>query len=117
MPLNGSPNKPALCADYYEYQMDVGGGPAGSQLRPRSIPMLNETFVPVAALVESFRLEWRTTPLDYFDFRVPDALTAQHEDCARQTAPGQWRVELDGRRAVAHASGCTRKASGTRKSK
>ena len=99
--LNGSPNKPALCTDYYEYQMDVGGGPANCQLRPRSIPMLRESIVPVARLVESFRLDWRVTPQDYFDFRVPDAFSVQREDCAVETAPGQWRVELDGRRAAA----------------
>ena len=99
--LNGSPNKPALCTDYYEYQMDVGGGPANCQLRPRSIPMLKESIVPVARLVESFRLDWRVTPQDYFDFRVPGAFGVQREDCAVETAPGQWRVELDGRRAAA----------------
>ena len=100
MALNGSPNKPALCTAYYEYQMDVGGGPDYCQLRPRSIPLLKESFVPVARLAESFRLDWRTRPQDYFDFRVPDAFSVQREECAVETAPGQWRVELDGRRAA-----------------
>ncbi len=101
MPLSGSPNQPALCAGYYEYQMDVGGGPGYCQLRPRSIPMLHETLVPVARLVESFRFDWRVTPEDYFDFRVPDAFNAQREEVATETAPGHWRVELDGRRGAA----------------
>jgi alpha-L-rhamnosidase len=101
MTLNGSPNKPALCADYYEYQMDVGGGPPYCELRPRSIPMLKESFMPVARFVESFRVDWRVPPQDYFDFRVPDAFSIQREDCATETAPGQWRVELDGSRAAA----------------
>ena len=100
MTLNGSPNKPALCTGYYEYQMDVGGGPDYCQLRPRSIPLLKESFVPVARLVESFRLDWRTSPQDYFDFRVPDAFSIQREKCAVETASGQWRVELDGRRGA-----------------
>ena len=101
MALDGSPNKPALCTNYYEYQMDIGGGPPEAELRPRSIPLLQESFVPAARLVESFRLDWRLSPQDYFDFRVPNAFTVQREECAVEFAPGQWRVELDGQRAAA----------------
>ncbi len=100
MALSGSPNQPALCTNYYEYQLELSGGPEYSQLRPRSIPMLKESLVPVARLAESFRLEWRTSPQDYFDFRIPDAFRVQREACAVEAAPGQWRVELDGRRGA-----------------
>jgi hypothetical protein len=101
MPLNGSPNKPALGTNYYEYMLDLGGGPPDTQLRPRSIPLLRESFVPAAKLAETFWLEWRVTPQDYFDFRVPDAFQAQRRDVAAEPAPGQWRVELDGSRGAA----------------
>ena len=101
MPLNGSPNKPALATDYYEYMLDLGGGPPDTQLRPRSIPLLREALVPAARLAEAFWFDWRTTPQDYFDFRVPDAFRAQRADLAVETAPGQWRVELDGSRGAA----------------
>ncbi len=100
MPLNGSPNKPALSTDYYEYMLEFGAGPAYSELRPRSIPLLHESFVPAAKLAEAFWLDWRTSPQDYFDFRVPDAFHAQRADLAVETAPGQWRVELDGSRGA-----------------
>src|ERR1035437_861823 len=100
MPLNGSPNKPALGTNYYEYMLDLGGGPPDTQLRPRSIPLLRESFVPAAKLAETFWLEWRFTPQDYFDFRVPDAFQAQRRDVAAEPAPGQWRVELDGSRGA-----------------
>ena len=46
-------------------------------------------------------MDWHIKPQDYFDFRVPDAFMARREDFAVETAPGQWRVELDGRRAAA----------------
>lgn len=101
MPLNGSPNKPALGTNYYEYMLDLGSGPPDTQLRPRSIPLLRESFVPAAKLAETFWLEWRVTPQDYFDFRVPDAFQAQRRDVAAEPAPGQWRVELDGSRGAA----------------
>jgi len=101
MPMNGSPNKPALATNYPEYALDIGGGPADTQLRPRSIPLLQESLVSAARLAESCWLEWRITPQDYFDFRVPDAYKAQRGDLAVETAPGQWRVELDGNRGAA----------------
>jgi alpha-L-rhamnosidase len=101
MPMNGSPNKPALCTNYYEYMLDLGGGPPNTQLRPRSIPLMRESLVPAAKLAESCWLEWRTPPQDYFDFRVPDAFRAQRGDVATEPAPGQWRAELDGSRGAA----------------
>ena len=101
MPLDGSPNKPALSTNYDEYMMNMGGGPPDTQLGPRSIPLLQESIVPVARLAETCWMDWRITPQDYFDFRVPDAFAAHLEDFAVEAVPGQWRVELDGRRAAA----------------
>ncbi|HMD60143.1 MAG TPA: alpha-L-rhamnosidase N-terminal domain-containing protein [Opitutaceae bacterium] len=101
MPLEGSPNRPALATNYPDYMLDLGGGPADSRLRPRSIPLLRESIVPAAGLADTVRLEWRTAPRDYFDFRVPDAFRAERGDPAVETAPGRWRVELGGGRAAA----------------
>jgi alpha-L-rhamnosidase len=101
MPLNGSPNKPALSAGYYEYMLDVGTGPAYAELRPRSIPVLRESFVPAAKLNEAFWLDWRVPPRDYFDFRTPNAFTAQAAGSVRGTGPGRWSFELEGARTTA----------------
>jgi hypothetical protein len=101
MPLDGSPNRPALSTDYPDYMLDLGGGPAETQLRPRSIPVLRESIVPADKLAETYRLDWAVPPRDYFDFRVPHAFQARREDLAAETAPGQWCVELDGKRAAA----------------
>jgi len=101
MPLTGSPNKPALSTHYYEYMLDLGGGPPDSELRRRSIPLLRESMVPVARLTESAWLDWHATPEDYFDFRIPNAFSASREQVAAEAAPGQWRVSLDGTRGAA----------------
>jgi hypothetical protein len=99
MPLSGSPNKPALSAGYYEYQLDVGGGPADTELRPRSIPMLQQTHLMVMRLAESLRLEWLRPAEDYFEFRVPEAFRVLREPCATVLekpalqVPGVWQVE------------------------
>jgi len=100
MELSGSPNQPALSAGYYEYMLDVGGGPPDAELRPRSIPMLTESFVPAARLTETYRFVWLTSPRDYFDFRTPRAFTARRENCARPNGEGRWQVDLDGSTGV-----------------
>lgn len=103
MPLTGSPNKPSLATNNSEYtlDLDVGGGPAESALRPRGIPNLQESFVPVTRLAESFWLDWLVPPRDYFDFRVPQAFKSQSAELAVETAPGQWSLGLDGSRSAA----------------
>ena len=100
LPLEGSPNRPSISTNYPDYLLDVGTGPAGTELRPRSIPLLSETLLPAAGLVESHRLDWRIAPADYFDFRVPDAFRAERAE-PQAGAPGPWRVDLDGVRTAA----------------
>ncbi len=101
MQLTGSPNKPALLAGAYEYMNDIGGGPADCELRPRSIPLLREQVVPIKRLVESYEMTWVRPAEDYFDFRTPGAYRAKAVPSAAESAPGQWRVELDGTHALA----------------
>jgi hypothetical protein len=95
MVLHGSPNQPALSAGYYEYMLDIGGGPPEAQLRPREIPMLQEVEVPVWQLSEAWKLRWKTSPKDYFDFRTPDAFTPQLWEAPAEATPGTWEFELD----------------------
>jgi len=96
MMLEGSPNRPALSTNYSDYMLDTGGGPANTQLRARSIPLLRESLVPVGKLTESCRLRWRISPKDYFDFRAPEAFQADRQACAVADGDGAWRVQLDG---------------------
>ena len=98
MALEGSPNRPALSTDYSDYMLDTGRGPANTQLRARGIPLLHESLVPVGKLAESCRLQWRVSPKDYFDFRVPEAFQAERRPCATADGDSSWRVELDGER-------------------
>lgn len=101
MPLSGSPNQPAVSAGYYEYMLDVGGGPPDAQLRARSIPLLAESLVPARTLTQAFWLHWQTTPQDYFDFRTPEAFSAAPAEMIRETSPGEWSFELEAGRGTA----------------
>lgn len=100
MPLPGSPNRPALSTGYYEYQLDVGGGPAGTQLRPRSIPLLQESLVPVRQLTERARLRWIRSPQEYFEMRPPSAFQVVGETPVTTPNDGAWQVELDGQHGI-----------------
>jgi hypothetical protein len=103
MPLPGSPNKPALSAGYDEYLLNAGDGPPDTELRPRSIPMLREWEVPAAKLAEAYRVRWRVTPQEYFEFRTPGAFEAERAEVAFEAGQGQWQVELEGDRGTALA--------------
>ncbi|MDD8027317.1 MAG: alpha-L-rhamnosidase, partial [Acidobacteriota bacterium] len=98
MPLAGSPNKPSVCTDYYEYQTDIGADPSAAELRPRSIPLLGETMVPVKRLTESYRLDWIRPVEEYFECRVPDAFRASPGGPVSETSPGCWTAALSGGR-------------------
>jgi alpha-L-rhamnosidase len=100
MELEGSPNRPALATNYYEYIHDLRESPPQTELRPRSIPMLEEKSVPVGRLAEALWLDWRRPPREYFEFRPPDAFEAIRLSGAAEIAPGQWQVLLNGQRAA-----------------
>ncbi len=100
MPLSGSPNKPALSAGIHDYQFDVGAGPEDTELRPRSIPLMRETQVPVHRLSESLWLHWIRPPQEYFECRPPESFQADRQPCTAEIAPGLWQVKLDGTRGA-----------------
>jgi alpha-L-rhamnosidase len=100
MPLDGSPNRPALSAGYPDHLRDTGPGPADTALRPRSIPLMHEVLVPVLRLAGSHWLRWRRTPQEYFECRTPEAFAADRQPSAVALEPGVWRVEMDGRRGA-----------------
>jgi alpha-L-rhamnosidase len=101
MELDGSPNKPAISTGYNQYLLEISRGPADAELRPRSIALMQEMIVTGARLVESYLLQWSSTPRDYFDFRIPNAFHAEPGDLAAQISAGKWRVELDGTHGMA----------------
>ena len=94
MVLEGSPNKPAVCTHYPEYQLDLQGDPAHMQLRPRSIPLLREFPVAAKGLVESAWLEWQRSPFEYFAVRTPNSYREIRSASAVEVAPGKWQVKL-----------------------
>lgn len=100
MMLECPASKPPFCSSYPDYLLDSSGGPVTSALRARTIPPLTESFF-YAQLAESMWIEWLRPAEEYFECRPPNAFRAVREPSARQTAPGEWQVQLDGDRAAA----------------
>lgn len=95
MPRGGSPNAPALLTKGSEYSLDIRTGPAESELRPRSIPLLREIAVPAKRLAESLWIRWTRPPQEYFECRPPNAFEVERRACAIESGPGRWQVKGD----------------------
>ncbi|MFN7117602.1 MAG: alpha-L-rhamnosidase N-terminal domain-containing protein [Saprospiraceae bacterium] len=74
--IGGSADKTALQTSIPDYLYD-SGSPTVSQLRQRSIPIVQEIPVPVQALVESHLIHWKVPPEEYFDLVTAEAFTGE----------------------------------------
>ncbi len=103
MVLEGAPNKPALATKFSEYASGIRNAPASCELRPRSVPMLNEVLVPAKQLAESLWIRWKRSATEYFECRPPGAFDVERQNggIATAGAAGEWRASLDGTRAAA----------------
>ena len=101
MSLDGAANKPAICTSAKDYLYDSSGDPTISQLRRRSVPMLNEPLVQQAQLRESMQIRWRRPPEEYFESLTPDAFVAERTSVVREVTQGTWRAEVGPNQAIA----------------
>lgn len=83
---------PSICAGFAEYQWEIFGNPAISEIRKRTIPMMREEEVSVDKLVESAWITWKRPAEEYFDVLAPNAYDAEWATIAQQTTPGTWVV-------------------------
>jgi len=95
MEINCPPDKPATCSSLRDYINDARGNPEISNIRPRSIPIVKETLVPVKRLAESLWIEWMRPPQEYFDTLTPKAYRVKRIAAAVEKAPGQWCVRFN----------------------
>ena len=101
MALDCAPNKPPVCSKYTEYLLDTSGEPRNAQLRPRSIPQISESLLPVEKLAEFHWIIWVRPPEEYFECRPPEAYRAERQAIPGEVSPGVWQVSLDGIRGAA----------------
>jgi hypothetical protein len=70
------------------------------EMRPRSIPLMRETWVSAAPLVEQHRIKWRRPIAEYFAVRPPNAYDAEATQAAQPAGEKAWRLELDPERGT-----------------
>jgi hypothetical protein len=73
-------DRAAFASGYSDYLHEAGmQNPAESTLDARSIPLLREAWIP-ATLQSRGDVEWHRPPEDWFDFRIPGAMTVHSPD-------------------------------------
>jgi alpha-L-rhamnosidase len=70
------------------------------ELRPRLIPMMRETWVSAAPLVEQHRIKWKRPIAEYFAVRTPKSYEAEVTQAAQPAGENAWRLELDPERGT-----------------
>jgi hypothetical protein len=65
------------------------------ELRPRIIPMMRETWVSAAPLVEQHRIKWKRPIAEYFAMRPAKAYEAEVTRAAQPAGNNAWRLDLD----------------------
>ena len=88
MPLDCAPEKPPVCSKYPEYLLDTSGEPRNAQLRPRSIPQMSESLIPVEKLAEFHWISWLRPPEEYFECRPPEAYRRNGKSPPAKLSPG-----------------------------
>jgi len=76
MELQGSPAMPALSTNMSDYAYDSSSGSTVTELRKRSVPLLQEIDIEECKLEEAISLKWIQPVEDYFDIIVPHAYEA-----------------------------------------
>ena len=70
------------------------------ELRPRIIPMMRETWVSAAPLVEQHRIKWKRPIAEYFAMRPAKAYEAEVTQAAQPAGNNVWRLNLDPERGT-----------------
>lgn len=65
------------------------------EMRPRSIPLMRETWVSAAPLVEQHRIKWKRPIAEYFAMRPAKAYEAEVTQAAQPAGANVWRLKLD----------------------
>lgn len=95
MELDCPPDKPAVCSSYPDYMLEIGADRDHCSISPRQIPLMRESLVPATRLAESFFIQWKRSPEEYFECLPPDAFEVDRAVPTSEIAPGKWEVELD----------------------
>ena len=94
MILNCAADKPPTCSTYSDYLFDTLTNGANSELRPRSIPLMQEKIISDIKLSESFYIKWNRPVKEYFEFLTTDSFSKESDANPIQTDSNEWEINL-----------------------
>ncbi len=102
MALRGSPNQPAICTGYGSYLYSFDSPPIYAELRPRTIPLVEERLTPAVRLAESMWVSWLRPANEYFENRGPGCFVLDKSPSATELEQenAKWQVTLDADRGA-----------------
>ena len=98
--LEGAANKPAINLRFSDYANDLSEPVELSQLRMRSVPLLQESKVPVFQLAESASVRWFRPPIEYFESLTKGSYQIIKLPLANEKTAQNWTLNLDGERGA-----------------
>jgi alpha-L-rhamnosidase len=98
--LEGSANKPAINLRFTDYANDLSEPVEFSQLRMRSVPLLQESKIPVFQLAESASVRWFRPPIEYFESLTKGAFQIIKLPLTEEKTAQSWTLNLDGERGA-----------------
>lgn len=97
MKMEGRADRSQLSTNYPEYAQDYrASNRAESRIRPRSVPTLDEYYVPVAKLTENMWINWKMNPANYFEMNTPVGYEVDRTPCVAEESDGVWTVTSSG---------------------
>ena len=87
--LEGEATKTALSNSNSDYMYESSGNLATTELRKRSIPLINETDHHELSLQEACLVKWNRPPQEFFEMVVPNAYT-YHNNLFVKTDENSW---------------------------
>lgn len=101
--VSSSGAEPSVCSSSSEYVWEIGGNSDISEIRRRSIPMMDEQNVSIWKLSESMWIHWKRPAEDYFDMIIPDAFDVVHGPVAESCSDGIFEIKPNQNKAAALA--------------
>ncbi len=98
--LEGAANKPAINLRFDDYANDLSEPVELSQLRMRSVPLLEESKVPIFQLAESASVRWFRPPIEYFESLTKGAFQIIKLPLNNEKTAQNWTLNLDGERGA-----------------
>lgn len=83
---------PSVCNNSSEYIWEIFGDKRISEIRKRSVPLMNEFEFSDLRLEESMWIHWKKPVEDYFDMLIPNAFDVIKKPVVKYSDNNEWEI-------------------------